>query len=683
MARRSVHVTYGSADHSRIPDILTEGVAVVSDFRARGVLEWVGQRLRIRREGGYCGLDVFVLLWLHLSCGATGAIKTFWKVLRPCMQGVAALAGRKSLPSPSAVSRALGTVELPLLRPVADELLSEVAGIDELLRHPAVQTYDAHQRGWHVFDIDPVVVTMHQRALPECEELPEGRRRAEATGAPGYSGRKRGDLQYRQVPTMHAGAGVWTHVHLSAGNGQGVVDLDLALLSIVETCRRLEHPLERALVRLDGEHGNVPWFTVCRERGIPFITRLNRPKLYEDPDVLAALQAAIWHRVPDSGSGPQRSATDLGLMTIAAGDDTRRADGTKYEPVCVRVVASIFEKQGKAKRGRTIDGWQIELFAVDLPAGDWPAPEAIAAYYGRNGFENRVAQQRRELGLDRIASYHLPGQELATVIGLAVCNDRIVRGFHRERPPEVAPVSQLRAPVVDERVPAQWPRDPVVRRHLAALDWDTLLRGRPGWSFDAGTGELRCDQGQVLTLTTVRSRPTSTGRLGLIFRRPTGGCDPCPSRPDCLHSERPSASKHAEFSIDPAIAEALRDRRQRVRRSRTTPPEPATLTPIETPPGPLAIAPSLFLPAEARHAFREIFHGATLHVQVELPPPSPPRPRLVADDVAERQRRRKSWADNVARYALSDDAVVSLQVSGSDALRRFFGERRPRATASA
>ena len=162
----------------------------------------------------------------------------------------------------------------------------------------------------------------------------------------------------------HAGTGLWTHCHLSPGNGEGIVDFALALDSIVETCERLGHPLSQTLVRMDGEHGNVPWFVACRERGVPFITRLNRPALYNKPEVLARLREATWNLVPDSGSGPQRSATDLGVLTVAPDKDTKRPDGSSYESVTVRVVASIFPNAGPAKRGRSVDGWQVELEAV-------------------------------------------------------------------------------------------------------------------------------------------------------------------------------------------------------------------------------------------------------------------------------------------------------------------------------
>jgi hypothetical protein len=57
-----------------------------------------------------------------------------------------------------------------------------------------------------------------------------------------------------------------------------------------------------------------------------------------------------------------------------------------------------------------LDGWQYELFMVDLPADALPAPGAVSLFFGRAGQENRFVQEDREVGLDRIFSYHLPGQ---------------------------------------------------------------------------------------------------------------------------------------------------------------------------------------------------------------------------------------------------------------------------------
>jgi len=676
MAHSSTEVTYTTPDTSRIPDKLTEGVALLLKLRRSGKLDEVGERVRIRRQGGYCGLDVVLLLLLFYSAGATRGVKKLWEILGPCVKPVAAVAERRSLPSPAALSRALGAAEFDLVREWASWLLAFVAGIDVVLQHPAMKSYDAQGEGWHVYDLDPTVKAILQRDLPAADELPEPRRRAAATGAPGHSGRKRSDIQYRQVTVQHSGSGAWVHAHLSLGNGEGAVDFERALDSIVRTNERLAHPIARALARMDGEYGNLPRFSACRERGLPFISRLNRAKLYEDPEILARLRAAKWHLVPDSGAGPQRSAADLGILTVAPGERTRRPDGSRYDSLDLRVVASIFPKTGKAKRGRTLDGWQVELFAADLPVDAWPAPEAIALYFGRSAQENRFAQEDRELGLHRTVSQHLPGQELATLVGLSLWNIRLVEGFSLDTPPIESPVQQLRRSASDDRIPEHWPRDPVLRDTLDELNWEKMLEKRPGWAWDAASGELRCEDGRALTLTTVRAKELAEGRTGIIFRRPVGGCEDCSPRPDCLRSGRQQASKHSEFLVSTEIACRLRERLRLVRelgscRNRASEPPIAE-------PGPLACTESLFLPAAARQAFQRTFRGATLHVEVELGPTEPLGPALVAKSAAARQRRRLTWEQNRARYQLPPGSKVRIELAASATLRAMLGDTSPR-----
>ena len=674
MARRTMDVTYTTTDETRVPDALTEGAMLLMELSKRGVVDTVGERVHIRRQGGYSGLDVFLGLLVFFASGAVGGLRPFWEKHRGPLRRVGALAGRRSLPSPASLSRALNSVEAELLRAdgTAAWLLSGVAEVDKVMGHPATRTCDARGGGWHVFDLDPTVTTLRHRALPEDEELPEPRRRSEATGAPGHSGRKRGDLQFRRITVQHAGSGAWVHAHLSPGNGEGVVDFERALDTVVATCKRLSVPHEQVMVRMDGEYGNVPWYTACRERGLRFVTRLNRPKLYQDPAVLERLRAATWHQVPSSGCEPQRAAADLGELTVAPGERTRRPDGRIYEPVTVRVAASIFPKNGKAKRGATLDGWQVELFAVDLPADAWPAPEAIAVYFGRAAQENRFAQEDREVGLDRILSYHLPGQELASLVGLSLWNLRLVRGFELEPPPGEAPVQAPRRAEVDERVPEYWPRDPVLLDFLKELEWPVLLAKRPGWSYDLATDTLRCDDGKSLTLTSVRSKEHAPGRIGVIFRRATGGCEACPARSDCLKTERPGASKHFEVVLSTEAADPIRQRLALIRADSAT----DNIKPIAVEKGPLAVHTALFLPGAARRVAVAILDDATFRIKVELPPPRPARPRLVAVDEADRQRRRKTWTDNVERYALPEGAHVSVEIAAPAKLQAFLGEPR-------
>ena len=121
-------------------------------------------------------------------------------------------------------------------------------------------------------------------------------------------------------------------------------------------------------MRADGEFGAVPSYTACRERGLPFLSRLSRPELLDDTEVLRRLSRAIWTFATDDRSGPRRSATDLGVAIVPAGRETRRDDGTVYEPISARLVVSRYPRTGDADHGRVIDGWQYEMFVTDAAA---------------------------------------------------------------------------------------------------------------------------------------------------------------------------------------------------------------------------------------------------------------------------------------------------------------------------
>ena len=283
----------------------------------------------------------------------------------------------------------------------------------------------------------------------------------------------------------------------------------------------------------------------------------------------------------------------------------------------------------------------------------------MATYFGRAAEENRFAQEGRELGLDRIFSCHLPGQKLATLVGLSVWNLHIARGFALEPPPVEPPVQQLRCGEFDERVPEHWPRDPVVQKLLGQLEWGSLLSSRPGWSWKADAHELCCPDGRTLELTSVRPKEYAPGRTDIIFRRPKAGCEDCEPRPDCFQSSRHAAPKHTELSVPTKLANKLRRRLARVRAGS----EP-TIVPIHDPPGPQLVHHSLFLPAEARRALRECFDGLSVRIALKLPPPEPLQPRFIARDVADRQRRREPWTQKRQRYALPKAASIRLTIEG-------------------
>ena len=195
MPRRQTRITFDRTDLSRVPDAFVESAALLLFLERLGLVVELGQHVRIRREGGYPGVDVALLLLVYFASGLKTGIRKAWEQLAPLSVAMAGLAGRRRLPSPAALSRGLAAAEPELVRPGTAWLLGEFSGADAVLRHPTTSTYDALGGAWHLFDLDMTVTTLRHRALPEEAELPQARRRSEATGRPGYPGRKRGDVQ--------------------------------------------------------------------------------------------------------------------------------------------------------------------------------------------------------------------------------------------------------------------------------------------------------------------------------------------------------------------------------------------------------------------------------------------------------------------------------------------------------
>ncbi len=105
-----------------------------------------------------------------------------------------ALFERDRLPSRSALSRFLAALtEEPVeaLRTLfLDDLLARPLTPDQ----PTGGLADRAGHNWVVIDIDGTREAARQRALPQTEDLPPAFRRLDGVCAPGYRGRKRGQV---------------------------------------------------------------------------------------------------------------------------------------------------------------------------------------------------------------------------------------------------------------------------------------------------------------------------------------------------------------------------------------------------------------------------------------------------------------------------------------------------------
>jgi hypothetical protein len=441
-------------DRAELPEWACEGALLMQQLVETGCWAKASQWLRVYRHVGYTAMDVASFFVQYFASGQHWSLKEFGARSAPWRTELAALGHRREFPTPSSVSRLLGVVTLEDVRPVGARLLLETTEAAALLQHPAAAITDTFAEPWHIFDVDATVQAFRERALPQGPDLPAPRRRCGPDLArPGYAGRKRGELRCSRGTVQHAGTGLWVGLALSPERADGAASLPALLEGVDLACRVGGLPRERAVVRADGAGGNVPWLTACQRHGLHYLTRWGHYSLLGQADVRERLARGPWHGVDSAGAGPQREAMELGEVELSAAPQTRDAvTGERYEPVRSRMVVSRFRAETTHSVGLLMDGWLYELFANDLPVDAWPAPESVALYFGRAAEENRFAQEDRELGLDHLFSYHLPGQELACLFGLMVWNLRLTQGFAQHVPPLELPTPEPRV-VVQAIVP--------------------------------------------------------------------------------------------------------------------------------------------------------------------------------------------------------------------------------------
>jgi len=733
MPKKTVVVTRTKHPETRLPDLFAEGAALVHYLAEGRFFDAVQERLKVDRSSGYAGVDAVLLLVYYFAASMQVGLNGFDKLVGHHRDRLGALGERRGLPTQSSMSRLLGDMVQGDVATFGSWLLRGAVGIYEVLRHPSVLFIDACGRPWHVFHYDPTKIVLRGRALPEGGDLAPAHRRTATFAAPGYTGHKRGEVTVHRPTLQHAGSRLWLHANLAPGNGDQRQGLRLACATTVECGDQLKHPRSQLLLVVDGEFGHVPSLTEIRANGICAITRLNRLELLGQDDVQTRLATGTWYFVPDSCSGPRRSAMDLGVVTVRPGAKTEQDDGEPYEPIDVRVVVSRYPREGKAEHGRVIDGWQYELFAaLDLDPEAWPAPDVVTEYHHRGGQENGFAQEDRELQLDRVLSYHIAGQELAVLVGLAVWNLRLVLGFRMNPLPEERAPALRRVMEVDPRPfgtvaddtskdaaeaplaapepcpqssvaddprestgePSPDPSDAVpvkpmdaIRSVLLELDYSRFLRRHPGWSLSVDEASLRCPAEQALRLCGAYKK--NRGGFNLAFHAAAGVCGACPLRSTCLGSANPDAVKQVSLAVPQAMAAAVAEqmsavhRDRRVHRSEEVHSGPsASGRPRRARVGEsLPVAPSAddVQPGDWEISrgqllpakARSAFRAACRAMVVEVQVVVPPIRRMhpyLVTSAKQRQHRRATWAERQARYALPSEAKITILFEGASSI---------------
>src|SRR5436309_265416 len=180
---------------SATPSWFGEVVLIISTLGKQGVLSAISSQVRLarRRFGHYEVIDFLAVLFGYAISGER-TLETFYEQLLPLAQPFMALFNREQLPSRSALSRFLASLTLTTTEALRTLFLADLLTRPLDKERHTGKLVDRAGNEHVVFDIDGTRQAARQRALPKTETLPPAQRRLNQVCAPGYTGRKRGEV---------------------------------------------------------------------------------------------------------------------------------------------------------------------------------------------------------------------------------------------------------------------------------------------------------------------------------------------------------------------------------------------------------------------------------------------------------------------------------------------------------
>jgi hypothetical protein len=521
IADGSVKIQTTSESNFSTPAWFGEVVLISRYLQKHNVLNKINEHVRFARKrfGRYEVIDFLAVLFGYAISGER-TLEEFYERLQPFAVPFMALFNRDQLPARSTLSRFLAALtEEPV------EALRTLF-LDDLLARPL--THDKQTGGlvdragntWVVFDIDGTREAARQRALPQGENLPPAVRRLDEVCAPGYRGRKRGEVVRTRTTLSQAHSYQWLGTFGNRGNGRYRDELRKGLSAIDRYLAASHLPQERTLLRLDGQYGNGA--VLSDVAGFAFVTRGKDYHLLDHPLVQARL-----HLPPDQFQ--QRPESQVVRSLYDCPEVPVGPEGV----LCRVVVATHPASKKKSPVGVTRAGTVYELFFTNLPQQAFTASDVIELYLHRGAFEPALSDEDQEIDPDRWCSHSAWGQECWQTVSQWVWNLRLELGHQLEPTPmritEFAPAIPEQNAQAATRPTASAPASGY-GLPTTATSWKT---GRfTGQDFPLQPdGTLRCPAGSTLTLQ--ERRQAADGSLRLVYAASIRNCRPCPLREQC------------------------------------------------------------------------------------------------------------------------------------------------------
>ena len=194
-------------------------------------------------------LIAFLAVLFGYAISGERTLEAFYKRLQPFAVPFMALFERDQLPARSTLSRFLATLTQEPVEALRTLFLDDLESRPLSSEKQVGGLVDRTGGQWVVFDLDGTREAARQRALPQTEDLPAPFRRLDDVCAPGYTGRKRGQVVRTRTVVSQAHSFQWLGSFGNRGNGRYRQELRQGLSAIARSLTAHQLPQERALLR--------------------------------------------------------------------------------------------------------------------------------------------------------------------------------------------------------------------------------------------------------------------------------------------------------------------------------------------------------------------------------------------------------------------------------------------------
>jgi hypothetical protein len=496
------------------PSWFGEVVLIVEYLRKHGLLTKISEEVHVvrRRFGHYEAIDFLAVLFGYAISGER-TLEAFYERLQPFAVPFMALFGREHLPARSTLSRFLAALPEAPVEALRTLFLGDLLRRPQSLDNQTGGLVDRMRNTWVVFDIDGTREAARQRALPLTDDLPPASRRLDDICAPGYTGRKRGQVVRTRTVINQAHSFQWLGSFGSKGNGRYREELRRGLSVIGQYLAAHQLPQLRCLLRLDGQYGTGA--VLVDLAGFAFVTRGKEYTVLDHPLVQARLLLP-----PDQYQ--QRPESQIVRSLYDCPDISLGAEST----LCRVVIATHPAGSKKSPVGVTRSGMVYELFFTNLPQQAFTASDVVELYLHRGAFEPVLSDEDQEIDPDRWCSHSAWGQETWHIIAQWIWNVRLELGHHLL----ASPVRTTEFASALSEVKAQQPHACGYGKPTVAV---AFKAGRfSGQDFVLQVdGTLRCPANQKLSAH--ERRREADGSLRVVYGASIRSCRPCPFRRQC------------------------------------------------------------------------------------------------------------------------------------------------------